>query len=167
MFSPIAQSIEINFLRIKMCRFPLCCTTISNKIVRRIFWQSFRVVAWMEYGPISRAEKIFHSSGYLTLQRATIIWDGPRYPFYNTTTERFRTYTDWPHGLNPSHESLSAAGFYCTGRIETFFQNHYRCYNITFTLIKKTLFTVPGDITKRCHCWGGLQNWRHTDDAWT
>jgi len=66
----------------------------------------------MVYRPNSRPEKNFHSSGYLKLQRATIIWDGPRYLIYNTKTERLRSYTNWPHGMNPSPEALSAAGFY-------------------------------------------------------
>ena len=63
----------------------------------------------MEYRRNSRPER---SS---PLQSATIIWQGPKYLFYNNKVSRLRSYVHWPHGMNPSPESLSAAGFYCTG----------------------------------------------------
>ena len=63
----------------------------------------------MEYRPNSRPE---HSS---PLQSATIIWQGPEYIIFDTKDSRLKSYTHWPHGMNPSLDSLSAAGFYYTG----------------------------------------------------
>ena len=45
----------------------------------------------------------------------TRMWEGPRYPAYNSKAARLETYTGWPHGLNPSPSSLSSAGFYFLG----------------------------------------------------
>ena len=39
---------------------------------------------------------------YITIQNATKIWEGPRYPAYNSKAARLRSYTEWPHGMNPS-----------------------------------------------------------------
>ena len=45
----------------------------------------------------------------------TRMWEGPRYPAFNSKAARLETYTGWPHGLNPSPSSLSTAGFYFLG----------------------------------------------------
>jgi len=63
----------------------------------------------MEYRPNSRPEE---SS---PLQNATIIWQGPKYLNFNTKDSRLKSYTHWPHDMNPSPDSLSVAGFYYTG----------------------------------------------------
>ena len=62
----------------------------------------------MEYRPNSRPEQ---SS---PLQNATIIWQGPKYLIFDTKDSRLKSYTHWPHDMNPP-DSLSAAGFYYTG----------------------------------------------------
>ena len=63
-----------------------------------LFIQSF-AAGDMEYTPNSRPEQSsYTSSGYLTVQRATIIRDGPRYLIYNTVTNLW--------GLAPWHESV-------------------------------------------------------------
>ena len=36
----------------------------------------------------------FPLTQYLTIHRATKIWEGPRYPAYNSKAARFRTYTE-------------------------------------------------------------------------
>ena len=70
----------------------------------------------MEYRTNSKPEQSsVTSSVYLRLQRAKIVWDGPRYLIYNTKTDRLRTYEDWPRGMNTSHDELSEAGFLYTG----------------------------------------------------
>jgi len=63
----------------------------------------------MEYRPNSRPEQ---SS---PLQSATIIWQGPKYLIFDNKDSRLKSYTHWPHDMNPSPDSLSAAGFYYTG----------------------------------------------------
>jgi len=63
----------------------------------------------MEYRPNSRPEQ---SS---SLQNATITWQGPKYLVFNTKVSRLKSYTHWPPDMNPSPDSLSAAGFYYTG----------------------------------------------------
>jgi len=62
----------------------------------------------MEYRPNSRPEQ---SS---PLQNATIIWQGPKYLIFDTKVSRLKSYTHWLHDMNPSTDSLSAAGFYYT-----------------------------------------------------
>jgi len=100
------------------------------------------------------------------LQQATIIWDGPHCLGFNTKASRLRSYVHWPRGMNPSHESLSTAGFYFTGT------RHYlritiHCYIHYLRLCSThTSFTGTGDCTKCFHCGGILNNWRSTDDAW-
>jgi len=61
-------------------------------------------------------EHIFYLTPYLTIHRATKFWEGPRYPAYNSKAARLRSYTEWPHGMNPSPSSLSTAGFYFFGK---------------------------------------------------
>ena len=53
------------------------------------------------------------------LQQYSIIWDGLRYLIYDTKTGRLRTYGDWSHGMNPSPNTLSEAGFFYTGIVLT------------------------------------------------
>jgi len=63
----------------------------------------------MEYRPNSRPEQ---SS---PLQSATIFWQGPKYLIFDSKDSRLKSYTHWPHDMNPSPDSLSAACFYYTG----------------------------------------------------
>jgi len=63
----------------------------------------------MEYRPNSRPER------RILLQSATIIWQGPKYLIFDTKDSRLKSYTHRPHDMNPSPDSLSAAGFYYTG----------------------------------------------------
>ena len=58
----------------------------------------------------------FPLTEYLTINNATNIWNEPRHPAYISKTARLMSYTDWPHGMNPSPDSLSAAGFYFSGK---------------------------------------------------
>jgi len=71
----------------------------------------------MEYRPNSRPEQSSLISS--ALQRASILCYVSRYLTYNTKTERLRTYGDWPHGMNPSPNTLSEAGFFYTGIVLT------------------------------------------------
>jgi len=62
--------------------------------------------------------------------------------------------------MNPSPDSLSAAGSYYTG-----------IYSITIRIIifeskYDTLFAGQGDRTICFHCGGGLKNWRPAEDTW-
>ena len=59
----------------------------------------------------------FPLSEYLTTQRATILWDGPRHASYKSKTARL-IYVNWPHGMNPSPESLSIADLFYTGKMK-------------------------------------------------
>jgi hypothetical protein len=52
---------------------------------------------------------------FVNVHNTTGIWEGPRYPAYNSKVARLETYTGWPHGINPSPNSLSTAGFYFLG----------------------------------------------------
>ena len=52
---------------------------------------------------------------FVTVHNTAKMWEGPRYPAYNSKAARLETYTGWPHGLNPSPSSLSSAGFYFLG----------------------------------------------------
>jgi len=76
----------------------------------------------MEYRPNSRPEQ---SS---PLQNATIILQGPKYLIFKTKDSRLKSYTHWPHDMNPP-DSLSAAGFYYTGIYIfitiSYYWNHY------------------------------------------
>ena len=36
------------------------------------------------------------------IYNATKFWEGPRYPAYKSKAARLRSYTEWPHGMNPS-----------------------------------------------------------------
>jgi len=56
-------------------------------------------------------EQSFPLTEFIIIYNATKIWEGPRYPAYNSMAARLRSYTEWPHGMNPSPCSLSTAGF--------------------------------------------------------
>jgi len=115
----------------------------------------------MEYRPNSRPEQ---SS---PLQNATIIWQGPKYLIFDTKDSRLMSYTHWPHDMNPSPDSLSAAGFYYTGIYIIITISH--CITIRIFIFESTydtLFTGQGDGTICFHSGGGLKNWRPADDAW-
>ena len=53
---------------------------------------------------------------YFTIHKATKIWEGSRYLAYNSKAAWLASYTQWPHGMNPSPCSLSTAGFYFLGK---------------------------------------------------
>ena len=116
----------------------------------------------MEYGPKSGSEDIgpdshnFHMSEHLAMNRATILWDGPKHMAYNSKAARFRSYTNWPQGMNPSPDYLSTAGFFFSGK-------HYkksRIYNLYYSnhFLKHILLTGLGDITHCFHCGGILHD---------
>ena len=63
----------------------------------------------MEYRTHSRPEQSNQ------LQSATIMWQGPKYLIFDTKDSRLKSYTHFPHVMNPSPDCLSAAGFYYTG----------------------------------------------------
>jgi hypothetical protein len=45
------------------------------------------------------------------MNRAMTHWNGPKNISFNNFASRLRTYTNWPQGMNPAPDSLSAAGF--------------------------------------------------------
>ena len=61
----------------------------------------------MKYRPNSRHEDTgpdshnFPLTEYLTIQRATITWDGPTHISYTSKAAGLRPYINWPHGMNP------------------------------------------------------------------
>jgi len=82
----------------------------------------------------------FPLSEYLTIQHATILWEEPKHTSYNSKTARLRSYVNWPHGMNPSPESLIIAGLFYT--ITHFYEltMSYRSgwYNKIFSLWRRT-----------------------------
>jgi len=72
---------------------------------------SFRVMLAMEYLPNSRPKNIWASA----LQRATLVWYEPCHISFITKPSRLQTYTHWSHGMYPSPNALSEAGFLFTG----------------------------------------------------
>ena len=50
------------------------------------------------------------------LNRRIARWKSPAFPDYTRDHVRLATFEKWPHGMTPSPASLSAAGFYFTGR---------------------------------------------------
>ena len=66
-------------------------------------------------------EQSFPLTEYITIHNATRMWEGPRYPAYNSRAARLRSYTEWPHGLNPSPSSLNTAGFSFIGKRSKYF----------------------------------------------
>ena len=71
---------------------------------------------------------------HFAINRATILWDGPKHAAYNSKATRLRSYIDWPHGMNPSPHSLRTAGFYFSGK--KFFSNTLSlfCYRVAAKL---------------------------------
>ena len=121
----------------------------------------------MVYRPNSRPEKCFNSSECLTVQRATIVWAGPRYLMYNTKSEHLLTYADCPHAFNTPPVSLSDVEFYYTGIFDYYlFSRMLSLSLVGIYLNTHTLFTCPGDITNWFLYGGGLKNWLHTDYPW-
>ena len=141
--------------------------TMSHYLKKKIHkrsWTSFRVT-WTktDYRPDSGSENIgpdshnFPLSEHLAMNRATILWDVPKHAAYNSKAARLRTYTNWPHGINLSPDSLSTAGFYFSGKKK--FRIHNR-YSIITIFIKKThktylqvgvinaLLSLRGDVTR-------------------
>ena len=51
----------------------------------------------------------------LARNRTTILWDGAKDAAYNSKAARLRSYTNWPHGINP-YTNLSTVGFYFSGK---------------------------------------------------
>jgi len=72
--------------------------------------------------------------------------------------------------MNPSPDSLSAAGFYYTGiYIIIIIITISHCITIRIIIFESTydiLFTGQGDGTICFHCGGGLKKGRPADDAW-
>ena len=68
-----------------------------------------------DIGPDSTNDDDDVEIDFVTVHNTTRMWEGPRYPAYNSKAARPETYTGWPHGLNPSPSSLSSAGFYFLG----------------------------------------------------
>jgi len=104
---------------------------------------------------------------YITVHNTTKIWEGPRYPAYNSKAALLESYTGWPHGINPSPSSLSTAGFYFLGKrlvIEKIFENTIHFNIITHTQIPLYLSFSKGDLTRCFHCGGLLYAWRTTDE---
>jgi len=62
-------------------------------------------------------------SEYLTIQRATILWDEPRHTSYNSKTARLRSFVNWLHGMHPSPGSPSTAGLFYSGKMKEFFKS--------------------------------------------
>ena len=96
---------------------------LLHKDIRIIFKTSVQgLTAVMEYRPNFGSEQKsydividshkFPLSEYLPKKRATILWDEPRHTTYNSKIGRLRSYVNWPHGMNPSPESLSTAGLF-------------------------------------------------------
>ena len=114
---------------------------------------------------IGSDEQSFPLAEHITIYNATKIWEGPRYPAYNSRAARLRSYTQWPHSLNPSPSSLSTAGFYFLGKrpIIDKFWNNIHFSSITHTHIPVCL-SGEGDLTHCFHSGGILGAWRTTDD---
>ena len=102
---------------------------LLHKDVRIIFKTSVQsVTAVTEYRPNSGPERKdydvgpdshnFHLSEYLTIQRATILWEEPKHTSYNSKTAPLKSYVNWPHGMNPSPESLRRADLFNTGKMK-------------------------------------------------
>jgi len=68
---------------------------------------------------------------------ATLVWEVPRYPAYNSKAVMLRSYIGWPHGRNPSPILLSTAGFYYSGNTiyhnASYQKNYFGCTSITPT----------------------------------
>jgi len=81
----------------------------------------------------------FPLTEFITIYNATKIWEGPRYPAYNSKAARLRSYTQWPHGMNPSPFSLSTAGFYFLGKRPVI----EKIWKIIYTLVISHIHKVP------------------------
>ena len=70
----------------------------------------------------------------------TRIWEGPCNPAYNSKAARLESYTGWPHGINPSPNSLSTAGFYFLGMyVKVKKHKTFKKFTIHFNIIIITL----------------------------
>jgi hypothetical protein len=49
--------------------------------------------------------------------------DGYKHSSFATYTAQLQTYVNWPHDMKHTPESLSAAGFFYTGRIYIYLLN--------------------------------------------
>ena len=114
-------------------------------------------------------EHNFPLTEYITIHNATKVREGPRYPAYNSRAARLRSYTEWPHGMNPSPSSFSTAGFYFSGNtICPPASDHnkikFGCTSITY---KSLFLSREGDMTRCFHSGVILGEWRTTDDPFT
>ena len=66
--------------------------------------------------PSDNRWKIHPLTEQCALNRRMVLWDSPNFPDYNSDHARLATFENWPHGMTPSPASLSAAGFYFTGK---------------------------------------------------
>ena len=60
--------------------------------------------------------KIHPLTEQCALNRRIAFWSSPKFPAYNSNHARLATFEDRPHGMTSSPDSLSAAGFYFTGK---------------------------------------------------
>jgi len=60
--------------------------------------------------------KIHPLTEQCALNRSRTVWSSPQFPAYNSNHSRLGTFGKWSHGMNPSPDSLSVAGFYFTGK---------------------------------------------------
>ena len=66
--------------------------------------------------PLDKLPKIDPLMEQNALNRSVANWSMPKFPAYVNIHERLQTFRTWPYGMNPSPSSLSAAGFYYTGK---------------------------------------------------
>ena len=110
---------------------------------------------------IGPEEQSFPLTEYITIYNATKIWEGPRYPAYNSRAARLRSYTEWPHGLNPSPSSLSTVGFYFIGKRPNYFWTYtMSSYHADIQILDSltfrwgrfdSLFSLRGSIGRMAH----------------
>ena len=66
--------------------------------------------------PTDKLSDIHPLTEQCALKMSVAIWSTPKFPVYISNHVRLPTFRTWPHGMNPSPHSLSAAGFYYTGK---------------------------------------------------
>ena len=60
--------------------------------------------------------KIHPLTEQCALNRRIAVWSSPEFPAYKSKHARLATFEKWPHGMTPSPDTLSRAGFYFTGK---------------------------------------------------
>jgi len=69
-----------------------------------------------DFPPPNKRSEIQPLTEQCALNQAVAIWSAQKCPAYNRNHTRLWTFKTWPHGMNPSPDFLSAAGFYNTGK---------------------------------------------------